>query len=685
VNNLFDRVKEIPLSQVAREYFPSPDLKPVGQDLVGARCPLHDESTPSFRIYVKTNSWHCFGCGAGGSSIDLLIGAGLASKPLDAAQTLAEKFGINIDKSKRKALTVSQYADFCGLPDSFVRQVFDLRNSDAGVEILYKNEIGELVSIQRRHRLEKGAKNDGRFSWRKGDKAIPYGLWLLPETKTRLLVVEGASDVHVLAQIGITALGIPGASNFKPELVSSLLPFSELALIQEPGEPGAKFVSSIVTALKDAEYKGVVRAVSLPKKDPRALWLQSKDVAQFTTAMDQAIATAAPIELYPPIPLTKELITELSATIQRFVFFKNERVPLLIATWILATYICMRFGYFGILWINSPVLRCGKSRLIEIIDKLAWNSSGSTINASAASLFTMTDEGCTFLADEVENLRTADKEQFGATMAIINGGFSPGPTVSRKEKSGDGWIVRKYKIYGPKVIAGISTVTDTIRDRSFLIRMTRKSPQERTERLSMRRQGKLFSDLRASMALWAEENGEAIQDIYDNLPDEPALAGCDDRFLDIVEPLLSIVKFADAEFTNGGKRLIDELMPLFKELGGQRAEAQNDESIVALCGLLDVILGDRNELFVSSADLLEKIKGTPGLQWIGSTKSMATFMSKLDLVSRQKWVMVNEGRKQIRGYEITRDALEEIKLRYTPFEASQVSQTQTQSGVAGIF
>ena len=37
----------------------------------------------------------------------------------------------------------------------------------------------------------------------------------------------------------------------------------------------------------------------------------------------------------------------------------------------------------------------------------------------------------------------------------------------------------------------------------------------------------------------------------------------------------------------------------------------------------------------SSADLLEKMKQTPGLQWIGSTKSMATFLGKLDLVSRQ--------------------------------------------------
>ena len=131
---------------------------------------------------------------------------------------------------------MAQYADFCGLPEGFLVEKFSLSNSDAGVEIPYKDASGAVVSVQRRHKLDKGKNKDGRFSWRKGDKPIAYGLWLLSETKTRLVVVEGASDVHVLAYSDIPALGIPGASNFKPAMASSLLPFAELALIQEPGD-----------------------------------------------------------------------------------------------------------------------------------------------------------------------------------------------------------------------------------------------------------------------------------------------------------------------------------------------------------------------------------------------------------------------------------------------------------------
>jgi hypothetical protein len=244
------------------------------------------------------------------------------------------------------------------------------------------------------------------------------------------------------------------------------------------------------------------------------------------------------------------------------------------------------------------------------------------------------------------------------------------------------------------VIAGISTVSDTIRDRSLSIKMVRKSPKERTARLNMRKERKTFDALRSSMTLWAEQNDQAVETIYDNLPDEPALDGCDDRFLDIVEPLLSIIKFADAETVNGTKRIADEIMPLLKELGGQRAEAQADDAIAALCSLLDTILdGTGKEVFVASADLLERTKQTPGLQWIGSTKALASFMSKLDIVSRPKWMTLPDGpgtevRKQIRGYVMNKEILDDIKLRYADSipssEASHVSQVQAQSGSEGI-
>lgn len=41
------------------------DVKPV------AKCPIHDEDTPSMRFYEETNTFYCFGCRAGGDVIAL--------------------------------------------------------------------------------------------------------------------------------------------------------------------------------------------------------------------------------------------------------------------------------------------------------------------------------------------------------------------------------------------------------------------------------------------------------------------------------------------------------------------------------------------------------------------------------------------------------------------------------------
>lgn len=38
-----------------------------------ACCPFHHEAKPSLKVYEGKNGWHCFGCNAGGSVIDLVM------------------------------------------------------------------------------------------------------------------------------------------------------------------------------------------------------------------------------------------------------------------------------------------------------------------------------------------------------------------------------------------------------------------------------------------------------------------------------------------------------------------------------------------------------------------------------------------------------------------------------------
>ena len=49
------------------------NLRKSGSDRFLARCPFHDDKNPSLVVYVKTQSFYCFGCGAGGGVIKFLM------------------------------------------------------------------------------------------------------------------------------------------------------------------------------------------------------------------------------------------------------------------------------------------------------------------------------------------------------------------------------------------------------------------------------------------------------------------------------------------------------------------------------------------------------------------------------------------------------------------------------------
>jgi len=59
----------LPIEDLIGRYVP---LRPSGQRLV-ARCPFHEDHTPSFVVYPGTQSFHCFGCLAHGDVFAFLM------------------------------------------------------------------------------------------------------------------------------------------------------------------------------------------------------------------------------------------------------------------------------------------------------------------------------------------------------------------------------------------------------------------------------------------------------------------------------------------------------------------------------------------------------------------------------------------------------------------------------------
>ena len=92
-------------------------LKRRGATLVGL-CPFHNEKTPSFTVYPATQSFYCFGCGAGGDAITFVKKIENLAY-LDAVKTLAQRAGLqmpqegfddSLSKRRRRILEMNREA-----------------------------------------------------------------------------------------------------------------------------------------------------------------------------------------------------------------------------------------------------------------------------------------------------------------------------------------------------------------------------------------------------------------------------------------------------------------------------------------------------------------------------------------------------------------------------------------------
>ncbi len=69
-------------------------LKRRGNTLVGL-CPFHNEKTGSFTVYRNTNSYYCFGCGAGGDVVNFMMRIENLDY-IEAVRTLADRSGLQM-------------------------------------------------------------------------------------------------------------------------------------------------------------------------------------------------------------------------------------------------------------------------------------------------------------------------------------------------------------------------------------------------------------------------------------------------------------------------------------------------------------------------------------------------------------------------------------------------------------
>src|ERR1019366_9122614 len=96
------RIREsVNLVEIVREHVPT--LKKRGRNYL-ARCPFHQERTPSFNVNPEMGVFKCFGCGAGGDAFKFLMLTEGLTYP-EAIRKIAGRVGIVIEEEKSETVT----------------------------------------------------------------------------------------------------------------------------------------------------------------------------------------------------------------------------------------------------------------------------------------------------------------------------------------------------------------------------------------------------------------------------------------------------------------------------------------------------------------------------------------------------------------------------------------------------
>jgi hypothetical protein len=246
---------------------------------IAFRCVRHTDSTSS--AWLGDHAWGCSACGF--------------TEPL---ATLGEALGVVLpDDAAPSGLTLHEYAErkglsLAGLAKAGVEERVG-KFGDAIIAMPYRRADGSTIRTKCRTRK-------GTFWDRDGEGTPLYGQDVLAASTGPVLIVEGESDCHAGWQRGVTVVGLPGASQWKPDY-AALLANREVIVWQEPDEGGATMVAAISASLPKARILRDVKHRDQIVKDLCDLHQSVQSHGDdWATVWQGIISTTTPIGAEPP-------------------------------------------------------------------------------------------------------------------------------------------------------------------------------------------------------------------------------------------------------------------------------------------------------------------------------------------------------------------------------------------------
>lgn len=363
------------------------------------------------------------------------------------------------------------------------------------------------------------------------------------------------------------------------------------------------------------------------------------------------------------------LLDQLRDALTDYVVLPSEEAADAVVLWIAATHAQQAWQHATRLRIGSPTKRCGKSRLLDVIEATCYQPV-ATVDATIAALFRSInpDDPPTLIVDEADAI-WAKKAAEGTEdlRKLLNAGFGRGRYALRCV--GPNQEVKRFATYAMAALAGIGDMPDTVTDRAVNIIMRRRGPGEQVKPFRQRRDGPRLNDLRDLLSAWLRGMLPALEAAEPDLPVE-------DRAADCWEPLLAVADAAAGDWPKRGRAAC-------RALADEAAESDTERSVsLRLLDDLRAVYGDQARMHTETVlTALAEIADAPWADWYGrrlNPRDLANLLRpygvrahdvKIDGVNRK-------------GYY--RDHLHDAWTRYLPSATPATSATAQVNGVQQV-
>jgi hypothetical protein len=299
----------------------------------------------------------------------------------------------------------------------------------------------------------------------------------------------------------------------------------------------------------------------------------------------------------PGRPTGATILDTLHAALTRYVILPTPAAVDAVVLWIAASHAQPAWAHAPRLVIRGPEKRCGKSRLLDVVEAVC-HEPFITVNSSPAAVYrSISDDPPTMLVDEADTIFGPKADGNEDLRGLLNAGHQRNRPAKRYDANSG--TVESIPTFAMAALAGIGAMPDTIEDRAVVIRMRRRAPGETVSPYRHKRDRPRLRTIAHQLRAWLRADIPTLEAA------EPAMP-VEDRAADTWEPLIAVADHAGGDWPGRARAAV---------LALTAEAASDDKGSIGVRLLADCRSALSGHTALPTATLLAKLNNDPEAPW----------------------------------------------------------------------